>query len=218
MLSTSPPVGRFWRGRDSEAPPLLSPYVNVTGLPGLRPAHASSHCSRARGSLVPVQLFRAGLELPRALAVGPVLPRDPAPSRAPHQTRCSRRVTLAGHPPVGLRTHSLDGGVRGISARAPDAFRVSRRRPFPFLVAVESKRGLATCVFHACVAPQRSVVCRASAIMRHAAPAELRRLASRRIRPFRASMMTRSEGWQPPRVLVECGRLRPRCKHLEHSV
>ena len=153
--------------------------------------------------------------MPRALAIVPVLPHDPAPSRAPHQTRCSRRVTLAGHPPVGLRTHSLDGGVRGISARAPDAFRVSRRRPlprgnsaqvqtFPSIYAVESKRRLAAWIVHIDVAPQRSVACRASAIMRiHAASAELRRLAGRRVRPIRASMMTHSGGWQPPRVLLD---------------
>lgn len=166
MLSTSPPAGRFSRGRDSKAPPLPSPYVGVTGLPGLCPVHASSHCSGARGSLFPVQLFRAGLELPQALAIAPVLPHDPAPLRTPHQTRCSRRVTLAGHPPVGLRTHSLNGGVRGISARAPDAVCVSRRRPFPIIFAVESKRGLVTWLSHVDVAPQRSVVCRASAITR----------------------------------------------------
>ena len=71
---------------------------------------------------------------------------------------------------MGLRTHSLNGGVRGISARAPDAVCVSRRRPFPSFSAGESKRRLAEWIAHSDVAPQRSVACRASAITRTRLP------------------------------------------------
>ncbi len=105
------------------------------------------------------------------------------------RARCSRRVILTDHPPMRLFAHSLDGGERGISARAPDASRVPRRRPRP--CASEGRRsGVLTPPARRCMPRPRHYA--------HAASAKLRRLAGRRCRPSRASMMTRSGGWRPP--------------------